>query len=176
MSPNNTRRKRGTRKELIRKWIEDLRSGNYDQMSGQLGQERPGVKPERCCLGVACDSHRHFMPTFTKKIESPSEFDYMVTYGNGEDTVLPRTLVRLLGFESASGDIWLPVFGNKWIGYDLASLNDDGLTFDQIADLIEAGFFGPEVRGRARADGTTNHHNAMAEAENAAAEDGRPWT
>lgn len=42
-------------KEFIRKWVDALRSGNYNQCKHQLRTNTKEGKSSFCCLGVACD-------------------------------------------------------------------------------------------------------------------------
>jgi hypothetical protein len=100
--------------ELKAKWLEALRSGKYDQTSGQL---RDGNC--FCCLGVLCD-------IFNPKGWDGAEW----IYGEGPDEshetgVLPRSFRVRCAIE---GDIEAR----------LIEMNDDGVPFSRIADYIEA--------------------------------------
>lgn len=104
--------------ELKAKWLEALRSGKYDQTSGQLRQGN-----SFCCLGVLCD------------IFSPSGWDasdgtYEWVYGEGPDEshevgVLPSSFKVEYGIDTD-------------IEARLIEMNDDGVPFDRIANYIEA--------------------------------------
>lgn len=116
--------------ELVRR----LRSGEYEQGRGYL---RLGNK--FCCLGVACDMATEVGVTQV----APDEGELEVKYVGPSSTymsALPPQVHDWLGFEDGFGVTEIPLYGN---GTDeihtLASLNDEGLTFDQIADVIEAG-------------------------------------
>ena len=104
--------------ELKAKWLEALRSGKYDQTSGQL---RAGNC--FCCLGVLCDI---FNPSGWVK----SDGTYEWVYGEGPDEshevgVLPSNFRNTYGI-------------NSGIESNLILMNDDGMRFPQIADYIEA--------------------------------------
>ena len=103
-------------KENVIKWCEALRSGEYKQITGRL-ESANGL----CCLGVAC---KVFIP------EDKQEFK-------------EGGLLRGGGFHCQSnspGNIrdLISIF-QKLGGQGLMSLNDTmGLTFDEIADVLEA--------------------------------------
>lgn len=100
----------------IKKWCAALRSGKYKQTTGSL-QNLQGY----CCLGVAC---KIFI----------SETDL---------TTGPSSTIRgSMPDEQRHAPKWLKdineSFFNKTAGY-LSSFNDaEWLTFDEIADLLEA--------------------------------------
>ena len=106
--------------ELKTKWLEALRSGKYDQGTGQLRNGNCF-----CCLGVLCDI---FDPN-AWKIDRNSNAEW--SYGEGFDQsheigVLPHNFKVTYGI---SADV----------ESDLIAMNDDsGRTLSQIADYIEA--------------------------------------
>lgn len=109
--------------EIKAKWIEALRSGRYLQGVGALKKDT-----KFCCLGVLCD------------VKDPKGWE-----GNNKDLfdgkngTLPATVQNWSGVDQW-GNLQPPVeFGGKFHN-DLASLNDSGMTFTQIADVIEAQF------------------------------------
>lgn len=117
-------------KEVLRAWVAALRSGEYQQTNGTLRRDNAF-----CCLGVLCDIApnmewseegaryigEHVAPD--KKVTSPVLLPYGVSYetfGWGlRDPVLEIVCQE----------------GQKYCS--LAELNDQGFTFEQIADLIE---------------------------------------
>lgn len=115
--------------------VEALRSGKYVQTKGQLRSVSSlASKPPLtfCCLGVACEISGlggWEGPTENYRVEEKGEAAEM------SGTHLPRAVREWLGWHSPYGalDRFL---GN---GKDLAGLNDSGMPFEQIADLIEAG-------------------------------------
>ncbi len=100
-----------------RAWIEALRSGKYKQGLGQLST---GL--EFCCLGVACDLYAKVNDmTVTSSVERVSYDD--------SDSVLPESVQEWLGLKDDGG------------AFDegaLYRMNDDGVTFTEIATLIES--------------------------------------
>lgn len=98
-------------KEAAEKWAAALRSGQYKQCQGRLKNE----KDEYCCLGVLCDINGF----------NPMYMDFYV----------PKELRVALEMKHSAG-----IFKstNKYQNeYNLSKLNDDGVSFLAIADLIE---------------------------------------
>lgn len=101
--------------ELKKKWLEALRSGNYSQTRSNLflGTAEDGIPPGYCCLGVLC---------------AVAE--------------VPRTLdgkFKKNDYEIIDGWLNNMTFGlEHGIRYKLAALNDEGKSFTEIADWIEA--------------------------------------
>ena len=115
--------------EYPKAWIEALRSGKYKQTRDFL---RRG--DAYCCLGVYCDISG--MGSWIM-----SDVDGCGRYLDGVSS-LPRKLRLQLKTNSRTG--MLPFLGrDKTDIIDLAGLNDDGMPFSQIADLIE--HFWPEL-------------------------------
>lgn len=109
------------RKEIADKWVAALRSGKYPQGQEWLRNEIGKF----CCLGVLCD------------ISGIGEWDgpaYRHLDKHGEEFAstmyLSPTIMEWAGMESWSGIIpgEMP----------LAVRNDQGDSFDTIADVIEA--------------------------------------
>jgi hypothetical protein len=129
--------------EIKQKWIDALRSGDYQQGTGRL-RSNDGF----CCLGVLCDlyAQEHFNQGWVFKEENeenPLPQDYW--YFDGESELLPSSVRQWAGLYSSSPVIKVEVEDepededwDKMIA--IAELNDNGSTFNQIADLIEAQF------------------------------------
>ena len=106
--------------EIKQKWLEALRSGKYKQGRGLLRDS----KNQFCCLGVLCDIIKpngwrlspHTIPIPT----------YSFLYGDGAaEFVLRNNVLKYVGMTDVQHDA-------------LVNLNDNGKTFDEIADYIEA--------------------------------------
>ena len=120
--------------ELKAKWVAALRSGKYTQGQGYLhrvidGQER------FCCFGVACD-----LAWRDGEVERRDEGGVMF-YEEGDCYPPPSMAELFLGEESFDNPDWTlyyeNAFGDEYY-VALDRLNDVyGLTFDQIADMIE---------------------------------------
>lgn len=100
--------------EIQQKWLDALRSGKYKQ--GRLRLRRGD---EFCCLGVACDIYND-----TKW--KPSWWGSLYEVGDGLtiDLLLNGWLKDLFGLTEDNMET-------------LASMNDEGKTFTEIADFIE---------------------------------------
>ena len=108
------------------KLINALRSGKYTQIIGALHKDA-GF----CCLGVACDlfiKENDTFPGWTKSI-----WDGFTQSFDDETAVLPDRVRVWLGFRTNQGN-FTPVEGY----FSLASANDSGVSFQEIADMIEA--------------------------------------
>ena len=117
------------KQDVKAQWLTALRSGEYAQGSQRLRRSDDTF----CCLGVLCD-----LAVKAGVIEEPvQEFNmgsYM--YGSQQNSAfLPDEVAN-----------WADVdrFGQKYDDpeavRDLAKMNDDGETFEAIADVIEAAF------------------------------------
>lgn len=106
--------------EVKKEWIAALRKG--DKPQGRSWLERDG---QFCCLGILCGiavERGDF-----GRIQDGGRIEYMKGYSSNAK-VLP---VDIYGV-GASGTFMI---GDQY--YSLAYLNDQGFTFDQIADIIE---------------------------------------
>ena len=118
------------------KWVEALRSGNYRQGRFAL---RPS-NSEFCCLGVACDiskqGHWETSSNANRGYVIPPDYS---AYNRGS---LPTEVMKWLGLDSEMG-IFTEAIKTK-DNHHCASLTDfndtQGATFNDIADVIEAGY------------------------------------
>ena len=107
------------RKEIAEKWVEALRSGDYTQQKGSLANL---YRTQHCCMGVLCEV----------AIKEGMELDTYKTAPGFDDerAYLPYRVQTWAGVrsrygQSTEGDI------------NLVTMNDDGHTFDHIADTID---------------------------------------
>ena len=101
------------KKENAMKWIKALRSGKYEQTrSGHL-RDSDGY----CCLGVLCHINNI---TITGDETLPDYFDLQMLDLSSNDGQLPKY------YKTKHGKL-----------NTLAELNDVGLSFKQIANIIE---------------------------------------
>lgn len=110
--------------DIKNEWIERLRSGTIPQTINRLGR----ADGSRCCLGVLCDiAVEHNVITVTTEHRDLPLYD-------DEDSVLPFRVMRWARLdtidEGRNGHI-------EAVDEPLSSMNDTGMTFDQIADVIE---------------------------------------
>lgn len=133
-----------TNTAAIKQWTDELRSGNRNQTTGKLDEEINGVR-RQCCLGVACDLFRDEIGL--KVVVRTDDFKSLYEYGEHQETgLLPTEVMDYLGFDDYNPAIELPLNNEQRNQVDLdamssmftlAQLNDGGLTFEQIADVID---------------------------------------
>jgi hypothetical protein len=108
-------------------WITALRSGKYTQGKGCL-HNTEGF----CCLGVAA---KEFLTddVVVAEVTDKYDIDYASWSYDTEDEMAPDHVMKALGLYDSNGssrtndDLMM-----------LTHLNDEGITFEQIAGIIEA--------------------------------------
>jgi hypothetical protein len=109
--------------EIKKRWVEALRSNKYEQGQGYLNKDG-----KYCCLGVLCE-------VVKDEIGLSNVLDtdgITMIYGNYKTAVLPSEVEEYCGIESFQD---ITYYNNI---ASLEELNDNkGLTFDEIADIIE---------------------------------------
>ncbi|WP_086846945.1 hypothetical protein [Amycolatopsis kentuckyensis] len=104
---------------IKRRWVEALRSGDYRQGTGQLSRD-----DKFCCLGVLCDvAVKSGVTVSTKTDDRSTGYDNSFVF-------LPPRVQEWAGLPENDPNI---AVANTW----LSSLNDDGASFAEIADLID---------------------------------------
>ncbi len=109
-------------KKIKAKWVAALRSGKYIQARGALRADN-----KFCCLGVLCNLHARAHPDIAAT-------QHHVNYYIGSDAVLPKEVQAWADLPNECG-------GDVKIGNNKDSLawhNDEGRTFDEIANAIES--------------------------------------
>lgn len=119
--------------EIAKIWTEALRSGKYEQCTSVLRS----TDNKFCCLGVLCE-----LAVKESIIEPPvlQEKDYYIYEGTSYG-VLPIKVQEWAGMKNTNGwyDVKKDSKGNTIEITALYKHNDvDKMTFDQIADIIEA--------------------------------------
>lgn len=117
--------------EFKKEWIEALESNKYEQGDSQLKTS----SGKFCCLGVACD-------LLVKKgvveeyIHNDTSYYKMPDEVSGDYEVLSKGIAEYLGIER-NPDIKVEdeYYGPDYV--DIATLNDEGMTFPEIAKLIK---------------------------------------
>ncbi len=113
------------RKDIGQRWVTLLRSGKFRQARGGLHDRRTD---SFCCLGVLCElavADGVILP------KHPSPGTNYSAYVNSTG-LLPEAVRDWAGAKDYS-----PALAGD-AAPSLAGLNDDGVSFDEIADLIEA--------------------------------------
>jgi hypothetical protein len=137
---------------VIDEWVDELRNGNRLQAIGHLDVITNGER-RQCCLGVVCDLIKDRAGLSVNKVESENAF--LVTY-NSESATLPPAAWRYLGFLDGNPEFEFPLTQSqieqvledgKDFSWTLSGLNDDELTFAQIADVLAYMAANPETVG-----------------------------
>lgn len=120
-------------KEVMRKWVEALESGDYQQGTGQLEIITHGSH-RYCCLGVLC--HLAVQEGVIQPEQVVEEDGVVVypdePYSNGE--TLPSEVMKWAGLDERNPTLY-PV--DSGYGYMASELNDSlGCTFGEIAQAI----------------------------------------
>ena len=119
--------------EVKEMWVKALRSGEHNQTKFGL-RSKKGF----CCLGVLCEiavQHKIIPPSqFTGNKKVTGSFIY-----DGSSAYLPNKVI--LWAELTDSDPYIktkyPTNSSVNGGYRLSYYNDDGVSFEKIADLIE---------------------------------------
>jgi hypothetical protein len=149
--------------EFYTQWLAALRSGEYQQGKGQLNCDNT-----YCCLGVACDiavkegmgrwqkGSSDYINHYVDDLMNSEHFEFtdrsnsgVLTHGLAEFLAMNETgefEIQRVDEPRFEGGVWgdeIVAGEGRNLEHWLTTLNDDGLTFDQIADIIEY-FFAPE--------------------------------
>lgn len=109
-------------------WIDALRSKKYQQNFGVLKS-----KNGYCCLGVLCDLYNIETGQGEWEKDTPLNFIKFSTFNEGDNTkYLPEDVVQWAGLNNYNPTV---ILDN--ISKTLASLNDEGSSFEEIAKVIE---------------------------------------
>lgn len=122
-------------KKIKKRWLKALRSGKYEQYIGALHLKGDGY----CCLGVLCDILRKDFPGLEWEEtdfcpEGPGTPPIYSIFG--EDAILPEEILQHAGLGAENSMVSI-TNKNDSHPFDLTELNDDGRTFEEIADIIE---------------------------------------
>lgn len=120
------------KEDIKERWVTALRSGEYDQ-----GQKRLQINGQFCCLGVLCD-----LAVKEGVIPPPTFESYngirVARYAE-ELSVLPDEVSLWAGltYKGVNGGEEHPDNNPRAGVSNLATYNDSGRPFTEIADLIE---------------------------------------
>ena len=123
--------KENMNQEIKTRWVEALRCGEYKQGRKALRQE-----DKFCCLGVLCELAVKD-GAIPKPLPQGSRYIYGEP-GNSSSNYLPGKVMDWAGIENLN---WAGKYNisEENDGY-LASDNDNGKTFEEIASIIEEKF------------------------------------
>jgi len=120
--------------EVKEKWLAALRSGEYPQSAHAL-RSNEGY----CCLGVLCDLYRLENPS--RWVEDHDDLGTAAVEWDPKRAVSivvpPMVVMRWAGLSEQNPCVNLEDDEGEERVTDLANLNDSGLTFEQLADVIE---------------------------------------
>lgn len=120
------------KKEIADKWVAALRSGEYKQGTQRLHalidffDNGRDVQKGHCCLGVLCEV------AIKDGLEIERDAVDTSVYYDDQDEDLPHSVMEFTGIRTRIGELVID-------GSDeaLAGLNDAGMSFTEIADIIE---------------------------------------
>lgn len=118
-------------KGVIRQWIAALRSGEFKQTQGRLGEVAEDGSNAYCCLGVLCEL------AMAEGLVRHQEKNFEWAY-DGETMLPPTAVAHFIGDPEYTYEVSIhdDEFDSDRI--ELSSLNDDhAWTFEQIADVLE---------------------------------------
>ena len=104
--------------QVKEKWLSALRSGDYKQTKSCL-HKGDGF----CCLGVLCDLYGKENDVEWKLVDAGIYYEFQ-----DKKAILPHSVIEWAGVEDDNPEI---------CETPLSRLNDNGSTFNEIADLIE---------------------------------------
>ena len=106
--------------QIKQKWVDALRSGEYQQTQNRLHDEN-GF----CCLGVLCDLYLKENQLEWELVNNGNYYEFQY-----KAKILPLSVREWVGVGEGN-----PLVND---GHStLAELNDGGSTFNEIADVIE---------------------------------------
>jgi hypothetical protein len=122
-------------KDHVTKWIAALRSGEYTQTTKRLHDRENGGF---CCLGVLCDLYAKDHPEAGWKpdekpgVTNPAAIPFYDNMSKGFDVANVNSAMPSANVLAWAGLDWRDVFYQN-----LAVQNDNGATFEVIADIIQ---------------------------------------
>lgn len=112
--------------DVKEQWLTALRSGDYPQTQGCLRDDNG-----YCCLGVLTD-----IAVKNKVIPEPDRYGDRFRYFDGEGSLLPFKVTKWAGLDSPNPAVRVHL-EDRERRQCLSELNDEYMSFDEIADLIE---------------------------------------
>lgn len=116
--------------EIKEKWVAALRSDKYKQGPSYLLRDN-----KYCCLGVLCELAYEEQIVSKDKIIDTEGYEMILfgDYTEWRSAFLPEKVRNWSG-------LFQTIFDYNGSNKDLITLNDDGVPFTTIADLIEKNF------------------------------------
>ena len=110
--------------EIAKIWSNALRSGRFEQTTGALASND---RNKHCCLGVLCE-----LAAESGVNVEIAQSAINTTY-NYESMNLPPVVVKWAGMHTTVGFL----DGDSLDGPSLIAMNDSGIEFEKIADVID---------------------------------------
>lgn len=126
-------------KPALRAWVEKLESGTIPQGSGCLAEQHTDGVVRMCCLGVATDQNAGHLGLEKRSMDMRYEGEWEPRkrfFWDGEQAILPHKVAEFLGVEP-NFYVTEPETGFR---KPIASLNDAGRTFPELAAMIRKEF------------------------------------
>lgn len=135
--------------DIKKKWIEALRSGQYEQGRSYLRTEHPSGAARHCCLGVLCELYMQAHPRAQWEAGDTDGHEGWRVYSlDRSDGLLPDVVIAWAEIDQqlGIGDMYVRIDGTREV--TLTRLNDgfpgdarqpaiDPHNFEQIARLVE---------------------------------------
>jgi hypothetical protein len=129
----------------VTRWLEALRSGQYMQGKEKLHTKDSKGNEYFCCLGVACNiSDLAIQKAITPYTGIKSDITVIryISLNDARVSSLPEPVKNLFGLKTTSASFeqdyrTRAIFDCSGHVTSLAALNDNGATFEQIAQIIE---------------------------------------
>ena len=116
------------KKDIAKIWVDALKSGEYKQ-----GTEYLCAGDRYCCLGVLCDLYAQNAADNLRIVEKQKgDKGFTITYYNYDSEVLPEIVQEWAGMSTNTGKY----MSDTLFESSLASDNDQGATFEELADVI----------------------------------------
>lgn len=122
--------------QIKQKWIDALRSGEYPQ-----GRSKLYSGDGFCCLGVLCDIYAKEVGDIAWVKKDPSKtvdvdkWDYW--YFDDQSEVLPDCVCKWAEMDENDPVVINDIVGQEDYITTLSSLNDKGVTFEDLSEVIE---------------------------------------
>lgn len=130
----------------VEDWIDALRSGEYRQASGLLRDVQDtlpdGVVEGYCCLGVGCDIYAKAFKTVEWTTRTNEETEERYFLFQKHDCDLPLNVTEWFGLADSTGAMVETAPVGPTRASSLTAANDQGVSFTDIADLIESEYRG----------------------------------
>ena len=121
------------KRSVARKWISALRSGHYKKTKDVLKKVGRNQNESFCALGVLCDIYQKEHVRTLPEEKTEEDFGVKCVSIDGATTNLPKKVMKWAGIKDRD----CVLFNENGERTDIPTLNDDGVSFKKIADIIE---------------------------------------